>query len=229
MNNLSQLTSDLSAGRKILFGLRSQCINPMPRMNSKSIEIAEIKGDFLRNSGLADEAIQAYQNIVKLYRGKPEDKLLAEVYRNLGRIQKSRQEFDSGIEFLNKAMEIYRRENDELEISITTKDMGSLYCVASNLPQSIKYYRRALRIQRKLNAISDASTTLHNIGSIYGMMGRLSRTVWLLNITLKMKIKLVYLASYDICQLQFLLESIDCKIDILVLTSKVFGTSIFFL
>ncbi len=146
-----------------------------------------IKGDFLRNSGLADEATRAYQNIVELYRDKPEDKLLAEVYRNLGRIQKSRQEFDSGIEFLNKAMVIYSRENDELEISITTKDMGSLYCVASRLPESIKYYRQALHIQRKLNAVSDASTTLHNIGSIYGMMGRLSRTVWLLNISLKIK------------------------------------------
>ena len=152
-----------------------------------TIRLQMIKGDFLRNSGLADEATPAYQNIVELYRGKPEDKLLAEVYRNLGRIQKSRQEFDSGIEFLNKAMAIYSRENDELEISITTKDMGSLYCVASKLPEAIKYYRRALRIQRKLNAISDASTTLHNIGSIYGMMGRLSRTIWLLNITLKMK------------------------------------------
>ncbi len=152
-----------------------------------TIRLQMIKGDFLRNSGLADEATRAYQNIVELYRDKPEDKLLAEVYRNLGRIQKSRQEFDSGIEFLNKAMVIYSRENDELEISITTKDMGSLYCVASRLPESIKYYRQALHIQRKLNAVSDASTTLHNIGSIYGMMGRLSRTVWLLNISLKIK------------------------------------------
>ena len=152
-----------------------------------TIRLQIIKGDFLRNSGLADEATGAYQNIVELYRDKPEDKLLAGVYRNLGRIQKSRQEVDSGTEFLNKAMAIYSRENDELEISITTKDMGSLYCVASRLPESIKYYRQALRIQRKLNAVSDASTTLHNIGSIYGMMGRLSRTVWLLNISLKIK------------------------------------------
>jgi len=152
-----------------------------------TIRLQIFKGDFLRNRGLADEATLAYQKIVELYRGKPEDKLLAEVYRDLGRIQKSRQEFDSGIEFLNKAMEIYSRENDELEISITIKDMGSLYCVASKLPESIKYYRQALHIQRKLNAISDASTTLHNIGSIYGMMGRLSRTVWLLNISLKIK------------------------------------------
>ncbi len=146
-----------------------------------------VKGNIERTGGNTDGALETYNRIIELYRDRPTDKLLAETYRGLGDIFKTKQKFNDGIKVLNKAQEIYRGLRDELEESRTLNAIGGIYRIATDLPNALKFMRQALAIQKRLVAVSDAASSLNNMAIIYGTTGRLKRAIALLTISLKMK------------------------------------------
>jgi len=150
-------------------------------------QLLMVKGDAQRAGGDTDSALTTYRQIIELYRGKPPDKLLAETYRDLGDLYKTKQKFDDGIKVLNRALEIYGSLRDELEESRTLNAIGGIYRIATDLPNALKFMRMALAIQKRIEAVSDAANSLNNIGLIYGIKGNLPRAIAIFNITLKMK------------------------------------------
>lgn len=150
-------------------------------------QLVMVKADFLRAEGNVESAMDLYHSLIRLYEGKAPDKLLAETFRDLGDIYKTKQKFDDGIKALTKALDIYREVKDELEMSRALNNIGELYRIATDLKNSLKYMRQALSIQRRLWAWAAAANSLNNIAIIYGTKGQLQRAITILGISLKMK------------------------------------------
>lgn len=146
-----------------------------------------LRGDIQKETGLVDDALATYQQIVSLYADLPADKLLAETYRDLGDLYKMKQDSKAGLEALNQALNIYKQMGEDLELSRTYNNLGNSYFYAGDLPSTLKHYRRALHIQRSLNAETEIASTLSNMGSVYCMKGNLNRGVLLLDKSLELK------------------------------------------
>jgi serine/threonine protein kinase/tetratricopeptide (TPR) repeat protein len=119
-------------------------------------------GDLYRLQGKFDIALEKYRSIIELSDVEP--RLLAETYKDLGDIYKSRVEFSEGIEALNHALEIYQKIGDRLEISHTMNNMGNMYFINSEYDLALEKYRNALKIQEALGATKDVASTLSNMG-----------------------------------------------------------------
>ena len=126
-------------------------------------------GDLYRLQGKFDIALEKYRNIIELSDVEP--RLLAETYKDLGDIYKSRVEFSEGIEALNHALEIYREIGDRLEISHTMNNMGNMYFINSEYDLALERYRGALEIQETLGATKDVASTLSNMGAAWFVKG----------------------------------------------------------
>ncbi len=146
-----------------------------------------LRGDIQKETGLVDDALATYLQIVSLYADLPADKLLAETYRDLGDLYKMKQDSKAGLEALNQALTIYRQMGEDLELSRTYNNLGNSYFYAGDLPSTLQHYRRALHIQRNLNAETEIASTLSNMGSVYCMKGNLTRGVLLLDKSLELK------------------------------------------
>jgi len=146
-----------------------------------------LQGDIQKDNGETDDAFATYNALIELYRGKQEDNLLAETYKDIGDICRLRQDRAAGMEALEHSLSIYRKLGDELEISHVLNNMGNLLWHTAELSPALERFRQALRIQRRLKATAEVASTMNNIGIVYGMLGRLSRCISVLNLSLKLK------------------------------------------
>lgn len=122
-------------------------------------------GDHYKSTGDFDNAIGKYRAITELSGiDKP---LLAEAYKDLGDIYKSKEDFKSGIESLNKALEIYQSMDNQLEVSHTLNNIGNIYWIDSRYDDALEHYMKALEIQEKFEAKKDIASTVTNIASVY--------------------------------------------------------------
>jgi len=146
-----------------------------------------LQGDIHKDNGETEDALATYHALIELYRGKPDDSLLAETYKDIGDIHRLRQDKAGGMEALEHSLSIYKKLGDELEISHVLNNMGNLLWHTAELSPALERFRQALRIQRRLKATAEVASTMNNIGIVYGMLGRFSRCIYVLNLSLKLK------------------------------------------
>jgi serine/threonine protein kinase/Tfp pilus assembly protein PilF len=170
------------------------------RLLDQVIEFAELKedrfaarhllmlrGDYLKENGELDAALETYRRLTDLYRGRSPDTLLGETYFDLGVLLRLRREPDRAQVSFERALDIYRELEDDLRVSHVYNSLGNLNWQNAELPTALRYFRHALRIRRRLNARPDIATTLNNMGIVYGIMGRYTRCLRLLDLALSLK------------------------------------------
>ena len=144
------------------------------------------RADLEKTIGEANWAEKTYQQIIDLYRGQPSDKLLAETYKDLGDLYKMKQDYNSGIEALEKARLIYSDIGDQLELSHTLNNIGNIHSISGQMDKAYNYFRQAFRIQRRLEAKSDVASTLNNMSFIFYVRGRLDRVIRVITLSLNL-------------------------------------------
>lgn len=150
-------------------------------------QLLKLKGTVYKNMGEIEKSEKVYLDIVHLYDSEQHDALLAEIYKELGNTYKFKQNFNKGIEALDKALKIYQELNNELEISHTYNNIGNIYWVANNYKEALSSYFKAMRIQKRLGAGDAVASSITNIGSIYAMTGKFKRALKIFDISLKLK------------------------------------------
>jgi serine/threonine protein kinase/tetratricopeptide (TPR) repeat protein len=145
-------------------------------------------GDLYKAQGKTDAAMEKYTRITQLQNVDP--RLLAETYKDLGDIHKSRVDFHAGIEALMQALEIYRSIDDRIEISHTLNNIGNIYWINSEYQLALNKYKEALTIQEQLNSLRDIASTLSNIGTTYNVLGSHEDAIEHYTRSLKLKEKL---------------------------------------
>ncbi|MBN2226348.1 MAG: tetratricopeptide repeat protein [candidate division Zixibacteria bacterium] len=139
-----------------------------------------------KHAGEAARAEKIYLKIIELYADRDRDRLLAEVYKELGDIYHIKQDYAAGIEALQQAEAIFMQIGDRLELSHTLNNLGNLYWVNSEYHRAFNCYRQALHIQRQLNACDDVASSLGNIASTYLFQERFERSIKLYNLSLQL-------------------------------------------
>lgn len=160
-------------------GFRRQLFEVRPLLNTA--------GNIRKDSGEIDAAMDLFQELVTLYDNRSPDGLLAKTHKDIGDLFKARQQFEQGINALEKARRIFQDLGDELELSRTLNNMGNMYWVASDLNQALDFYRKALRMQRTLGAQPEIASTLTNVGSIFVINGRFDRALKIFRLSLRLK------------------------------------------
>ena len=145
------------------------------------------RGDLHKENGDTRKALAAYRELIALYDGRPQDKLLAETYKDLGDLFRLQQDSAAGLKALERSQEIFQDLGDELEISHVLNNMGNIHWLTADTPKALGCYRQALRIQRRLDAKAKVASTLNNIGNVYGVQGRYTRCLRILNLSLSLK------------------------------------------
>ena len=179
---------DYKAGFNLLSGLINLCRsrNSIERLKP----VLMIKADTEKHIGETTKAENTYHQIIKLYEKTPVDRLLGETYKDLGDLYKIKQDFQAGIEALEKAREIYTKLDDQLELSHTLNNIGNILVRNRDYDKAFSHYRQALRIQRRLDSISDIASTLNNMSLVYMNRGRLQRVLRLFGLSLDINKKL---------------------------------------
>ena len=121
-----------------------------------------------------------------MHADRESDRLLAEVYKELGDIYRIKQDYTAGIEALRHAEEIFMQIDDRLELSHTLNNIGNMYWVNNEFGRAFSCYRQALHIQRQLQACDDVASTLGNIGTTYFLRERYERSIKLFNLSLQL-------------------------------------------
>ncbi|UCD16660.1 MAG: tetratricopeptide repeat protein [Candidatus Zixiibacteriota bacterium] len=181
MNNTNRYT----AARNLLTRLERLCrshddIAKLRLVYRHQAAVAKMTGE-------STGAEKIYLKIINLYKGDCRDRLLAEVYKELGDLYRIKQEYDAGIDALQKAEDIFSELGDQLELSHILNNIGNLCWISSQYDRALTNYRQALRIQRELKATGDIAITLSNIASILFLQERYDRAVRLLELSLRLQ------------------------------------------
>jgi len=143
------------------------------------------KGHSEKAVGEVARAEKSYHDIIDLYSGLPDDRLLARVYKDLGDLYKMKQNYKKGIESLERARKIYADLHDELELSHTLNNIANIYTLEGHYGEALKSYRQALKIQRRLKAAADVALTLNNLAAVYYYGGNYGRTLKIFRLALQ--------------------------------------------
>ena len=149
--------------------------------------LIKLKGDVLKELGETGETEAVYKKLISIYADEKHDKLLAETYKNLGDLYKTKQKPQEGLDALEHALAIYEELGDELEISHTFNNLGTIYWVDNNYENAFVYFRKALKIQRKLNVKKEIASTLNNLAVMYTVKGKYKRAINLFTICVKIQ------------------------------------------
>jgi len=144
-------------------------------------------GDTEKMIGENGRAEEKYREIMSLYKDSPNDKILAEVYKDLGDLYRMKQEFEKGLNALHEAEKIYIELDDQLQLSHTLNNIANILAMLGRFDESLINYRNTLRIQHRLEVWQAVASTLNNMGGLYFFQGRYSRTLKLFEIALKLQ------------------------------------------
>jgi CHAT domain-containing protein/Tfp pilus assembly protein PilF len=128
-------------------------------------------GEFYRQLGEKQKAIDAYNQAQSLYdaENQPKEKAqalsgLAGVYGTFGEPKKER-------EYLDKALAIHKANNDLPEQASTLTFIALNYQNLGETEKALDYHQQALKIYRQTKDLFEQAKTLYSIGLVYSSRG----------------------------------------------------------
>ena len=138
-------------------------------------------GDTYRSLSRIDEAIDYYEQALKLVRGngRRHDEGIAlgglgVAYRQLGQA-------DKAIEHCTQALSIAREINNRQEESFHLGNLGMAYHDLGQVKKAIEYWEQALAIDREIGDRRLEGRTLNSLGMAYNILGQTEKAVECLN------------------------------------------------
>ena len=107
-------------------------------------------GHLLDRIGKLDEAINAYQTVLRLGQEHKNQEEIAVAYGNLGNVYQTRGDLDKAIEYYKKALEIGKELGNKERIAIQYGNLGNVYQTRGDLDKAIEYYNKGLQIDEEL-------------------------------------------------------------------------------
>jgi serine/threonine protein kinase/Tfp pilus assembly protein PilF len=133
----------------------------LPEKEKKKIEALIFRGDFFKDLGELNDALQDYHSILSLVKGKSDKKTEAKIYRELGEIYRLKHDYKNGLLCLRKAQKLYQDLQDQQGLARTLNNIGNL------LENVLWPYQKALKIYEKIGDKQNLAVTLNNIGVVY--------------------------------------------------------------
>lgn len=162
-------------------GLFAQSLNYHLQANEvfQSVNNGDLKANNLNDLGLLllinnqeQNAKQAYQEALAIYRKKKDQKGTADTYANFGHLYEKLLDYDSAYYYQQEAMKVFETINDLDGIAFVHENMGSIYEDKEQYEQAYFHFSKALsRFEHNGNTamLIDA---YNNIGDVHRKSGR---------------------------------------------------------
>lgn len=114
-----------------------------------------------------DKALARMQESEKIFRRLGDNKSLAIVLFNLGKVYNAMGRYDKSLPLLNESLRINRQLKNQQGIAVTLNLIGNAYAGLGQYDKPLAYYQEALGIIRRINNQIELATTLRYIGDAY--------------------------------------------------------------
>ncbi len=130
------------------------------------LELLMISGAIYKDAGNSARALSDFARAVRMARRTGNKTILAQAYKNLGDVYKSKRDYRRGNRVLDSAVRLYGELGDELELSHCFNNIGNILWIVGDLSGATANYETALEVQRQLGAKKDIASTLSNLAGI---------------------------------------------------------------
>ena len=165
-------------------------LKPFKWLESKIIKIDEIvKYDNARSIyytfGKFDDALRCGLKCLSLLEKNYDAQKQSLTLNNIGMIYKSKADFKTALEYLNRSYEIEKQQNNSIGIARTTHNIGNIYYNLSQYDKAMQYYNEALKIREARGDLKEKALILTNIGNYYLTTGRYTQAKEMFDQSLK--------------------------------------------
>ena len=126
-----------------------------------------------RKQGKRTKALVTRKSIVPVYEQTENQKLLINLYTNLGIDSLGANRIKEAISYHNKALMLGKQSDNNFLISISLIHLGELYHLKGNLEDAIKVYLEAINLQRECDNQYYLGLLMIYMGCIYGDLNEL--------------------------------------------------------
>ncbi|MEY3220901.1 MAG: hypothetical protein RIT27_2258 [Pseudomonadota bacterium] len=131
---------------------------------------------FLR-IGELDNAIHAYNQVLKLGEIHDDQEKIAWGYGNLGNVYRTKGDLDKAIEFYEKALKINEELGRKEGIALNYSGLGNVYFTKGDLDKAIEFYEKALKLNEELERKEGIAANYGNLGNVYNTRGDLDKAI----------------------------------------------------
>ncbi|UOE39762.1 sensor histidine kinase [Chryseobacterium suipulveris] len=159
--------------------LKTKDVSKSLKLSSKAIAFAKeqkdpiSEADFIRLRGLThylggnlDSANNYYHRSLSILESHSDSKQLANLYNNLGQLNRKIQNYPKSIEYYDKSMQIFTSIKDDEGIATIYNESGVVYEYMKNYEEAKSRYIKSLNIQKKRGDLVGQGYSLEFIGGV---------------------------------------------------------------
>src|SRR3989339_618862 len=132
----------------------------------KSIILNSI-GNIYAENGDYTNAMEYYNNGLKIVMETGDDQLSASYYNNIGILLSQKGEISRALENLEKSLKLYQKNKNESDIAATYFNIGCIYKNKTEYGPAIVYFNKSLKIARRITDEKLIAELCINIANIF--------------------------------------------------------------
>ncbi|OFY94448.1 MAG: hypothetical protein A3K10_16890 [Bacteroidetes bacterium RIFCSPLOWO2_12_FULL_31_6] len=135
------------------------------------------KGFFCNNQGDIPNALESYDESLKIYEDIGYKKGIAVSLNNIGFIYENQGDISKALEYYKKSLKIREEIVDKIGTANSLNNIGFIYEKQGNIPKALEYYNKGLKIKEEIGDKDGIATFLNNMGVIFKKSGDLSKAL----------------------------------------------------
>jgi len=140
--------------------------NKIAKLPAKSAALGNI-GNICHDLGKPDEALDYYQQALKINRKLGYEQGTAHNLNNIGTLYNELGKYDEALKYQEEALEISKKFKDEQAIANSLTNIGIIYTDSGKSEEALKFLQEALEINKKLKYEEGIANVFNNIGLAY--------------------------------------------------------------
>jgi len=134
-------------------------------------------GQLFQRVGKLDQAIAAYQTVLKLGQAHQNQEYIAIAYGSLGDVYKTHGNLNKAVEMYNKALAIDEALGNKQGIAVDYSSLGLVYQTRGELDKAVEMHSKALAINQALDSKEHMAENYSSLGSVSYIRGDLDKTI----------------------------------------------------
>jgi tetratricopeptide (TPR) repeat protein len=142
-------------------------------------------GISFQNQGNFDEAINLYNQSLKIKKELRDKSGIAITLYQLGMIHQYQGKYQEAVNLYNQSLKIAKEQEDKSEISRVLHQLGNICKFQGKYQEALNLYNQSLRIEEEIGDIKGISSTLYQLGEIHRLQGNYQEAIKLLNYSME--------------------------------------------
>jgi signal transduction histidine kinase/Tfp pilus assembly protein PilF len=126
-----------------------------------------LKGKYFSSLKQYDNALENFNEVVKVSQGSKELAELGDAFYNIGDVLSNLKKRDEALVALKKSATIRSELNDSSGLGYSYNFIGFTYWRISNFDSAVYYFEKSLKIRNNLPNKTNRATTYNNLGTVY--------------------------------------------------------------